>query len=90
MLDGYARGAADFLVRPFEPESLRCKVAVFVDLYLKEQTIRQQAATLRAQDRGIPQRDDTENVCMVKPLDLDRLIEYVASAVGRSGERSKK
>jgi DNA-binding response OmpR family regulator len=90
MLDGYARGAADFLVRPFEPEILRCKVAVFVDLYLKEQTIRQQAARLRAQDRGIPQRDDTENVCMVKPLDLGRLIEYVASAVGRSGEQSKK
>src|SRR5262249_24923493 len=52
IMDGYARGAADFLVRPFEPEILRCKVAVFVDLYLKEQTIKHQAAALRQQERA--------------------------------------
>jgi hypothetical protein len=56
ILDGYARGAADFLVRPYEPEILRCKVAVFVDLYLKEQTIRQQAAALRHQEREALER----------------------------------
>jgi hypothetical protein len=51
ILDGYARGAADFLVKPFEPEILRRKVAVFVDLYIKEQTIRNQAAALHRQER---------------------------------------
>lgn len=51
ILDGYTRGAADFLVKPFEPEILRCKVAVFVDLYIKEQTIRNQAAALHRQER---------------------------------------
>lgn len=30
------------------------------------------------------------DVCMVKPLDLGRLIEYVASAVGRIAEQSEK
>jgi PAS domain S-box-containing protein len=56
ILDGYARGAADFLVKPFEPEILRCKVAVFVDLYLKERTIKHQAAALRQQERQALER----------------------------------
>jgi CheY-like chemotaxis protein len=30
------------------------------------------------------------DVCMVKPLDLGRLIEYVATAVRRSAEHSRK
>ena len=48
---GYERGAVDFLLKPFDPAILRSKVAVFVDLFLKEQTIRRQAAMLRQRDR---------------------------------------
>src|SRR5258708_10185836 len=36
---GYARGAVDFLLKPFDPEILRSKVSVFVDLPQKEQMI---------------------------------------------------
>src|SRR5262245_42645065 len=32
-LEGYAAGAVDFLRRPIDPVILRCKVAVFVELY---------------------------------------------------------
>jgi PAS domain S-box-containing protein len=51
ILHGYERGAVDFLMKPFEPEILRYKVAVFVELYKKEQMVRRQAAQLRQQER---------------------------------------
>jgi PAS domain S-box-containing protein len=51
ILRGYERGAVDFLMKPFEPEILRSKVAVFVELYKKEQTVRRQAAKLRLKER---------------------------------------
>jgi PAS domain S-box-containing protein len=50
MRAAYARGAVDFLQKPFDPEILRSKVSVFVDLYLKEQTIRQQAVLLHRRE----------------------------------------
>ncbi len=41
---GYSLGAVDFISTPIEAEVLRTKVGVFVDLYQKTETIRQQAA----------------------------------------------
>jgi signal transduction histidine kinase/PleD family two-component response regulator len=41
---GYSLGAVDFVSTPIEPEVLRTKVGVFVDLYQKTETIREQAA----------------------------------------------
>jgi len=41
---GCSLGAVDFISTPIEPEVLRTKVSVFVDLYQKTETIRQQAA----------------------------------------------
>jgi two-component system sensor histidine kinase/response regulator len=35
MLRGYELGAVDYLLKPFRPEILKWKVAVFVDLFLK-------------------------------------------------------
>jgi signal transduction histidine kinase/PleD family two-component response regulator len=44
MAKGYSLGAVDFISTPLEPEVLRTKVGVFVDLYQKTETIREQAA----------------------------------------------
>src|SRR5207248_11621329 len=41
---------------PYEPEVLRSKVAVFVDLYLKENEIRRQAERLREMERRTLER----------------------------------
>jgi len=41
---GYSLGAVDFISTPIDPDVLRTKVRVFVDLYQKTETIRQQAA----------------------------------------------
>jgi PAS domain S-box-containing protein len=51
VVSGYARGAVDFLLKPFDPEILRSKVSVFVDLHQKEQMIKRQGALLRQRDR---------------------------------------
>jgi len=49
---GYAAGAVDYIVKPFDPWVLRAKVAVFVDLYLKNLQLREQGRLLRRQAEG--------------------------------------
>jgi PAS domain S-box-containing protein len=46
-LRGYAEGAVDFLVKPFDPGILRSKVSVFVSLYEARRTVQRQEALLR-------------------------------------------
>jgi CheY-like chemotaxis protein len=46
---GYAAGAVDYITKPFDPWVLRAKVAVFVDLYLKNRQLAEQAEMLRKQ-----------------------------------------
>jgi PAS domain S-box-containing protein len=54
---GYSAGAVDYLFKPFEPELLRSKVAVFVDLHRKTKELERQAELLRerelAQERRV-------------------------------------
>ena len=46
-LRGYAEGAVDYLVKPFDPAILRSKVSVFVSLYEARRTVQHQEALLR-------------------------------------------
>lgn len=43
---GYEVGAVDFISKPFDPRVMKSKVAVFVDLYRKAETIRRQEKLL--------------------------------------------
>lgn len=51
VFQGYSVGAVDYLFKPIVPEILRAKVAVFVDLFVKTEQVRQQAVLLRRLDR---------------------------------------
>jgi CheY-like chemotaxis protein len=46
---GYAAGAVDYISKPFDPWVLRAKVSVFVELYMKNVQLREQASLLRRQ-----------------------------------------
>jgi signal transduction histidine kinase len=50
VFQGYSAGAVDYLFKPFSPEILQSKVAVFVELFLKREALkRQRQALLHAQ-----------------------------------------
>ena len=43
---GYRTGGVDYIYKPINPELLRAKVAVFIDLYKKNQQLQQQEKKL--------------------------------------------
>jgi CheY-like chemotaxis protein len=49
---GYAAGAVDYISKPFDPWVLRAKVSVFVELYMKNCQLKEQAELLRRQLAG--------------------------------------
>jgi PAS domain S-box-containing protein len=48
---GYEVGAVDYLAKPFQPDVLRSKVSVFVDLHRQQERLRRQEQQLRAVER---------------------------------------
>jgi CheY-like chemotaxis protein len=55
----YSAGAVDYIAKPFDPWVLRAKVSVFVDLYMKNRRISEQAAQLRRLLADTPQSAGT-------------------------------
>ncbi|QKW52738.1 two-component system response regulator [Streptomyces buecherae] len=87
---GYAAGAVDYISKPFDPWVLRAKVSVFVDLYMKNCQLREQAALLRLQlDGGQPVADAKEPVGLLAELSA-RLaaVEEQAEALSKQLDES--
>ena len=51
VFEGYSVGAVDYMFKPFPPDVLRSKVSVFMDLYYKQQQIKEQEERLRESQR---------------------------------------
>ncbi|MDQ6885765.1 MAG: ATP-binding protein [Gemmatimonadota bacterium] len=51
VFEGYAVGAVDYMLKPLQPDILRSKVIVFIDLERKRREIKQQEELLRESER---------------------------------------
>lgn len=56
VFEGYAHGAVDYLLKPFDPDILRSKVRVLVDLYLRGERLKTQAKLLHERDAELAER----------------------------------
>jgi PAS domain S-box-containing protein len=57
---GYEVGAVDYVFKPFQPDILRAKVSVFVELWEKNRQIREQAEQIAAQELAEVRRESAE------------------------------
>jgi PAS domain S-box-containing protein len=57
---GYSAGAVDYLFKPFEPDVLRSKVAVFIELWEKTEQLKRQSELLRERELGALRRESEE------------------------------
>jgi signal transduction histidine kinase/CheY-like chemotaxis protein len=55
VMAGYAHGAVDYLQKPYSPDVLRSKVAVFIELFRAQQQVRHQTELLRQQEAAARQ-----------------------------------
>ncbi|MFD2147389.1 response regulator [Mucilaginibacter antarcticus] len=71
---GYKAGAVDFIRKPFNAEILRSKVAVFTELYRKNQLLRQQEEKVQAINNQLLElNQDLERRVLERTMELENL-----------------
>jgi two-component system, sensor histidine kinase and response regulator len=91
---GYYAGAVDFLYKPINPDVLRSKVSVFVDLSLKSELLRRQAEVLKARNQElellIEERRQAEERIVALNTDLERRVRERTAELSRSNEELRQ
>ena len=76
---GYSLGAVDYIQTPVEPQLLRAKVSVFVELFRRRREVTQQAESLRRNAMQLRRLADA-SLAIHGAGSVDELIEIVAGA----------
>ncbi|MFI5298992.1 MAG: ATP-binding protein [Polyangiales bacterium] len=86
--EGYSVGAVDYLGKPIDPEVVRAKVGIFVDLFRKDRRIKEQAEALRAADRRERERELSEvrQSSERRYRNLAEAIPHIVFTAGPDGE----
>ena len=87
MLESYGVGAVDYLTKPVNPQILRSKVAVFVDLDRKSDALRQANQALQ---REIGQRQAAEQALREANEDLEARIESRTAALREARDAAER
>jgi signal transduction histidine kinase len=86
---GYSMGAVDYVFKPFNPDVLRSKVAVFVDLYLKQQQIMEQAELLAESQRREMELEHRAELLETEAKSAAQLAELNKQLQDRQGQLEK-
>ncbi len=70
---GYSAGAVDYVFKPFNPDVLRSKVAVFIELYAKTEQLREQAELLKEQELADLRRESEERYRFLAEAQPDQI-----------------
>lgn len=89
MIQGYSLGAVDYLFKPFIPEVLTSKVAVFVDLFQMREQIRQQAQDLSITNQHLEQEILERKRAEMEVAHLQMLTKQAHLSVTRVLEESR-
>lgn len=91
---GYYAGAVDFLYKPINPEVLRSKVSVFVDLSLKTELLRRQTEILQTRntelEQLVEQRRKAEEQVRALAADLEERVRERTAELSRSNEELRQ
>jgi PAS domain S-box-containing protein len=70
---GYSAGAVDYVFKPFNPDVLRSKVAVFIELHEKNEQLRRQAEQLKEQELAELRRESEERYRFLAEAQPDQI-----------------
>lgn len=84
-LQGYARGAVDYLLKPVKPEILRAKISVFAELYRSRRALARLNVELR---RQITERQRAEEALRQANRELESRVQE-RTAAGRQADSQR-
>src|SRR2546422_4355013 len=70
---GYSVGAVDYVFKPFSPDVLRSKVAVFIELHEKTEQLQRQAELLKEQELAELRRESEERYRFLAEAQPDQI-----------------